>query len=174
MRHEQPRRAAVIGRDRRALVAERHHALLAGEVRERHVGGVAVERVGEHVGRRRRVDPGVGENVVDGDALPVGVELRPLGDAVDVAVELGARQRVELRPRSTSSTGFGPIFSVKRQSSVETRGVGPAESTGKPCLDILARRQAPLVFGRRPPPEETARDHDDMSPCLRRRDRPAA
>src|SRR5207253_4894950 len=35
---------------------------------------------------------------VDGDALPAGVQLRPLGDAVDVAGDLLARQVAELIP----------------------------------------------------------------------------
>ena len=39
------------------------------------------------------------------------------------------------------ATGFGPTFSVNDQSSVLTCGVGPAESTGKSAVSVLARRQ---------------------------------
>ena len=42
--------------------------------------------------------PAASEQVVDGDALPGGVQLAPLGDAVDVGVDFGLGQRAELLP----------------------------------------------------------------------------
>ena len=53
--------------------------------------------MGDDVGRAR-ADLGEAEDLLDRDALPVGVELRPAGDAVDVGVDGLARQRLELPP----------------------------------------------------------------------------
>src|SRR6202140_2225647 len=99
MRYEKARRAAMVGRNRRVLIGQRDHRLLSGKVLQRHVGAVALEAMGEQVGCWRFADPGVGKEIVDGDSGPVGVELAPLGDAVDVTVKFRARQRVELIPR---------------------------------------------------------------------------
>jgi hypothetical protein len=69
--------------------------LAARGVLERDVGRVAaVGELDDVLGRR--LDPV--EQRVDGDALPDGVELRPLCDAVDVDGDLLAGQSLELLP----------------------------------------------------------------------------
>ena len=64
MRDEQARGAAMLGRERLALVLRSASCLAADEIFRRHVGGVAVIGVCEDVGRRR-LDAGIGEEVVD-------------------------------------------------------------------------------------------------------------
>src|SRR6185312_165252 len=99
LRDEHARGAAVLGRERLAVVGEDHPRLAARDVLERQVGRVAAVRVLDHeVGCR--LDSF--EERVDRDASPDGVELRPLGHAVDVAGDLLARQGTELLPGPTA------------------------------------------------------------------------
>ena len=96
---------------------------------------------------RRRLEPGVGEEVVDRDALPRGVELAPGGDAVDVARDPGLREPVELRPGPRLDR-LGADLKVKRQVSGTTRGVGPAERTGKSWVtDCPGGRRSGVIGG---------------------------
>src|SRR6516164_8537796 len=129
MRHEQAGRTPVVARQRLTFVLEREHRLPRREVREWHVGGVSVIAMCERK-RRGCYKASVGEDVLDGHALPSGVELRPRGHAVDVSYHPGSWERVELRP-APRFTGRGPTFSVKVQFAASIRGVGPAVSTGK-------------------------------------------
>jgi len=88
VRDEHARRAAVLRLERLASVAERDPCLAARHVLERQVGRVAaVAELDDVFGRR--LDPV--EQRVDGDALPDGVQLRPLGHAVDVTRHFLAR-----------------------------------------------------------------------------------
>ena len=81
MRDEETRRTAVLGLQRLAVVAEGDPCLAVRHVLEWEVGRVAAVAEGGHViGRGFHVL----EKRVDGDSLPDRVELRPLGDAVDV------------------------------------------------------------------------------------------
>ena len=69
------------------------------------------------------------QHYVELDAAPYGVELAPAGHAVNVDRDLLDRQSGQLAP--------GPLLyvissrMVKVHMSSGTRGVGPAESTGK-------------------------------------------
>ena len=126
VRDEQPRRAAVLGLQRLAVVVERHPRLAAGDVLHRQVGGVAAVAEREHVvgsspPRRAACRP---------RRPPDGVELRPLRDAVDVLVtfSLGSARN------SSHVQLFGsspPPSTVNAHSASGVCGVGPAESTGK-------------------------------------------
>src|SRR6266436_9755828 len=69
LRDEHARGAAVLGRERFALVGEDHPGLAARDVLERQVGRVAAVRVLGHV-LGRRLDPP--EERVDRDTLPDG------------------------------------------------------------------------------------------------------
>src|SRR5215472_13193994 len=95
VRDEQARGAAVLGLERLTSVGEDHPGLAARDVPERQVGRVAAVRVLGHV-LGCRLDPF--EERVDRDASPDGVELGPLGHAVDVAGDLLARQGTGLLP----------------------------------------------------------------------------
>src|SRR5438309_1875090 len=97
MRHEQARRPPVLALQRLAFVLERDHRLPRCEVGERHVGGVSVVAMCEYE-RSGCAKASVGEYVVNGHALPGGVELRPRGHAVDISRHPGSWERVELRP----------------------------------------------------------------------------
>src|SRR5207249_3701039 len=78
------------------------------------------------------------------DAFPVGVELRPLGDTVDVGPDLLARERTELLPGPGGRLG-GPAHDrerplggrrVRRRSGREHREVPD---------DVLARGHARVL-----------------------------
>ena len=127
VRHQQPRRAAVLRRERLAVVAERDPRLAAGDVRERQIGGVAAVAEREHV-LGRRLD--AVQQRCRARRRASGVELRPLGHAVDVDGDRLARAAPELVP--------GPAarlvdLAADREAPLSSgvRGVGPAESTGK-------------------------------------------
>jgi hypothetical protein len=96
VRDEQAGGTAVHRFERLAVVLVRDPRLTIGDVGEGEVGRIAAvaERQGE-VGRS--VD--ICEQDVDGDAPPRGVELGPLGDAVDVGIDLFAGEGEELLPR---------------------------------------------------------------------------
>ena len=98
VRHHQAGRAAVLSRDGAGHQTRRRPCR---DPRARpHVGRVGgITAVGKgHQVRRRISNAGGGEKIVDGDALPRGVQLAPLGDAVDVGVDFGLGQRTELLP----------------------------------------------------------------------------
>src|SRR6185437_4254244 len=95
MRHEQPHRAAMLGRQRLAVVAERQPRLAAGHVRDRQVGGVPAVAEGQHV---LRVGAYLFEQGLDRHCLPAGVQLGPAGDTVDVSGHLLDRQLLQLGP----------------------------------------------------------------------------
>ena len=65
MRHQQPRRTAMLGIERLAFVTRGDHRLAADQVLDRHVGGVAAVAMGKHVRRRRLVKPAAASSVVD-------------------------------------------------------------------------------------------------------------
>ena len=101
---------------------------------ERQVGRVALLGVADDV-RRGRADLGHLEDRLDRDALPGRVELRPAGDAVDVGVDLLARQRLELVPgqgergsrprrRPGSPTSRGPPAGRSRSGGPGTSRCG--------------------------------------------------
>ena len=80
--------AAVGGFQRGAVVCVSDHAFAVDHIGGGQVGGVAAVAVShEKVGRIGYA--GVGQEIVDGDAAPVSVELAPFGDAVDVGVNVG-------------------------------------------------------------------------------------
>src|SRR5215470_12354143 len=95
LRDEHPRGAAVLGRQRPAVVGEDHPGLAARDVLQRQVGRVAAVR---ELGHELRCRLDTCQQRVDRDAPPDGVELRPLRHAVDVAGDLLARQGAELLP----------------------------------------------------------------------------
>ncbi len=73
------------------------HRFAVNDVGGWQIGGVAAVAVG-HEEFGRVVDAGVGQEVVDEDASPVGVEFAPLCDAVDVGVDVGLWESHHLVP----------------------------------------------------------------------------
>src|SRR4029077_10989408 len=102
------------------------------------------------------------EEDVDGDALPLRVELRPLGDAVDVLGDHLARQRDELLPRlglwlvDLAGDAEGPLFQVGARRR-------PCRQHGLVVDHVLAGRQSPAVGGLAPLAVEAAAD--EPHPC---------
>src|SRR5437868_12905467 len=96
VRHQQPRRPAVLRLERLAVVVVGDPCLAIRDVLERQVRRVTPVAEREQVAGIM-VDES--EERVERDALPDGVELRPLGDAMDVGRDLLARQGLELVPR---------------------------------------------------------------------------
>src|ERR671916_835310 len=74
----------------------------------------------QRVGWWRR-DPGFCEDVVDQDAGPGCVQLRPLRDTVDVAGHLGLRESQELRP---GPTHHGAWTDLESERPVPKRNTG--------------------------------------------------
>src|SRR5262245_44907259 len=100
MGDKEPRRAAVLGRERCAVVFDGHPCLAAGDVGERQVGRVPTVGHREHVRRQlHTAREGFPEQRVHGDALPHGVQLGPLCYAMDVGRYGLVWERLELLPR---------------------------------------------------------------------------
>ena len=136
MRHQQPCRPAMVGLKRLPLIVERDHGLAADEIGRWHIGRVAVEGMGEHELGRRRGEGCRGENVVDQHALPGRVELRPFGDAMDVAGLPGFGQGIELRPipfgdrARAHLQGEGPVLCADMRRRAGREG-NPPSATGR-------------------------------------------
>src|SRR5215208_2392942 len=97
LRNEKAERVAVFWLEWLAAVCVSQHHVVVVEHIQRQVRRVALLAMGDDV-RRGRADLGEAEDLLDRDALPVGVELRPPRDAMDVGVDGLARQRLELLP----------------------------------------------------------------------------
>ena len=80
-RHQQPRGAPMLGLQRPAVVAEGHTCLATGDVLGRQVRGVAAVAERQHV---RGVGRHLVQQRVHRHAAPLGAQLGPAGDAVDV------------------------------------------------------------------------------------------
>src|SRR3954454_16041757 len=105
----------------------------------------------------------VGEDIVDGYALPGGVELRPRGHAVDVSCHPGSWERVELTP--------APRFDRTRsdlQRESPVRGIDPRRGSGRKHREIvdevLSRGDPVRWFGSGLAAGETASDHGEFPP----------
>ena len=130
--------------ERLAVVAERDPRLAVADVLEREVGGVVAVGEREDMGGIV-IDPV--EERVNRDAFPVGVELRPFRDAVDVRPDLLARERTELLP--------GPRGRLGRPAHDRERPLGgwrvrrrPGREHREVPDDVLARGHARvLAFG---------------------------
>src|SRR4051812_27673297 len=95
MRDQQPGRTPVLGLERLAPVLVGDPCPATGQILERQVGRIAaVTPRGDVAG----VGVDAFEQCVDRDPGPGGVELRPLGDAMDVGGDRFPRQRDELLP----------------------------------------------------------------------------
>ena len=143
MRDEQPGRAAVLAGQRLALVLGHDPGLAVGQVLDREVGRVAAERIGHRVGVERL---GRFEQEVERDAAEAGVELRPLGHAVDVAGHVLMRQLAELLPGPPSLARDHAVDREAPGSSRRSPGSGRRSGRGS-----RARDTGPAGSGRRAP-----------------------
>src|SRR5437763_9844312 len=161
VRDEQPRGAAVLGMQRLAVELVCDPGLAVHDVLERQVGGVAA--VAEH---GDVLGPGLHPLQQGGDrnAFPGGVELRPLGDAMDVLRDGVGRQGEQLLPRPAlrlidlAFDGEGPLVQVGagRRTGGQNREI---------VHQVLAWRQTRARSGIAAPSLEPARDetHQAMS-----------
>ncbi len=154
--------ARVVARRRLALVFERDYRLPRREVREWHVGGVFVVAMCERKWSGR-VKASVGEDVVDGNALPSGVEF-------DHEVTPWMSRVILVRESALNSdqlqalTGQGPTFSMKVQSAGSIRGVGPAACPGNCRRGAVPGESGPIAPDWRP-----VKPRVTMADFLRRR-----
>jgi hypothetical protein len=154
MRDQEPRRAAVLGVQRLAIVLVDDPGLALGDVLERKVGRVAAVAPSRDV-LGRRID--VFEQRVHRDAPPAGVQLRPLRHAVDVDGRRLLGQGEKLVPRPGSSAVHravdreGPLFKrrVRRRACRQDREV---------ARQVLAGRDAGGIADLAPAPGEAAGD----------------
>src|SRR5580765_5340282 len=91
LRYEEAERVAVLALERLAAEGVGQHDVVVVQDGQREVGRVALLRVGDDVCRRWS-DLGQAQDLLDGDALPIGIELGPTSDAMDVRVDCLARQ----------------------------------------------------------------------------------
>ena len=162
MRHDQTGRAAMLGRDGLAVKFEGDHAATFDHVPGGQVGGVAAVGEGHEVGRNV-ADAGGGEQVVDGHAFPGGVQLAPLGDAMDVGEDFGLGQAAELLP-SPFAEGFAIDAHEGESPLIQRDALGRAGGEHREAtLQVLAGRNGTW---RRftTPAEKPSCDHRDLSP----------
>src|SRR6267142_3964526 len=138
---EQPRRPAVLRVERLVLVFVGDPRLPIADVRERQVRRVTTvaERENELGARVDAV-----EQRFERNASPRCVQLRPLGDAVDVDGDPLTRERNELLP------GPGPRFvdlaaDLEAPRFLRLMRRRPRREHGEVRRDVLARRYAPRI-----------------------------
>src|SRR5215510_512750 len=130
MGYEQPGRAAVLVRERLAVVGVHNPGLVVEQILQGEVRGVAAVAVRQHV-LRGGLD--VLEQRVEGDALPLGVELRPARHAVDVDGDRRARQLPELLPRPAPH-----LVDLALDGEVPVVGLGVGHRPGRQHREVAA------------------------------------
>jgi len=80
------------------FIACRNHRLAPDQVLNGNIGTVVTVAVDHREGRRKLRQARRVEQRVNRHALPVRVELRPLGDAVNVDLHACLRERLEVDP----------------------------------------------------------------------------
>src|SRR6266480_1021997 len=173
VRHEETRRPTMLRRKRCPIVTEHHPRLAARYVTNGQVRGVSAIAEGDDEPSFRQAGVLRGlQQRIDGDALPPCIELRPLGNAVDVDGRSLMRQLLKFFPRprhrAASRISNGEMPGCERYAWSWTGG----KHRKIPRL-ILPGRQAVLRC-RRTAAMETAGDkrfvgHDDVpSSSIRR------
>src|SRR5438093_1714256 len=156
LRDDEPHRASVLEREWAAVVAVCQQHVSVEEDIEREVRRVPRVRAGEdHVLRFRPWADEVRDRP-EADALPVVVEPRPRGHAVEVGGDLDLRQRHELVPRQLSGPLHGPIHRQRPRLRVEPRD-DPKVEAGPPTGDMLPRGEPRLLH------RTTTKAHTDMN-----------
>ena len=135
----------MFGCERLAVVGVNQQAFSVEDVFCGHVCGVSAVTV-RHQVAVGRVDSGVFQERVDRYASPVGVEFRPLGDTVEVGVNIGLRQGVQRVPRPATCG-----FSVDIDGEIPCSGVDSrrwaGRQYGEAIFQILTRRYGPWRLG---------------------------
>src|SRR5512143_1773957 len=98
MGYDEPGRAAVFGRKRTIVVVPRDEGLTINDVRQRHIGRIAIDGVGNDE-LRLVIDLDLLQQRIDADAMPARIEVRPFSDAVNIDDEILLRKFKEVRPR---------------------------------------------------------------------------
>src|SRR5262249_37515062 len=102
VRHEEPGRTTMLGRNRRALIAGHDQTSAANEIGNRKVRCVTSIAMGHDVRFGRFCAARRSQQRVKCHSLPSGIELRPFRNTVNVGPDGSLRERVELLPIPTS------------------------------------------------------------------------
>jgi hypothetical protein len=129
MRHEKAGGTAVRRSNRQ--VPGYDHPLSTNEILDGKVGRVTSVTMGHDVRCGRFGEADCLQQLVKRDALPRGVELRPLGNAVNICVDRRLRERLELRPgpfskqRSAGLKSEAPVLKpgLRRRSGGKNREI---------------------------------------------------
>src|SRR5262249_17860446 len=98
MRHEQTGRTAMRRSNWHPPISGDDPPPTANEILDRDVCRVPSIAMSHDVGCGRIGEADCLQQIVERDALPCGIELRPFGNAVNVRLERRLRERLELRP----------------------------------------------------------------------------
>src|SRR5262249_25123403 len=105
MRHEQPSWTTMRWRNRQALIPGRDHPLTLNEIRDGDVCSVTPVAMSHDVGCGRLFEAYRLQYIVKCRALPRRIEFRPFGDAVNIRLDRGLRERLELCPLPFAEQG---------------------------------------------------------------------
>src|SRR6516162_2543207 len=98
MRHEQPSWTTMRWWNRQALIPGRDHPLTLNEIRDGDVCCVTPVAMRHDVGCGRLREAYRLQQIVKCHALPIRIEFRPFGDAVNINLDRRLRERLELCP----------------------------------------------------------------------------
>src|SRR5437588_3992370 len=144
MRHNEPQRIAVVGRERLAIVVCSEQYLVTVEISQRHIGSEALLGVDQNI-LCLRLELHQVEHFLEGDALPVIIEAAPACDAMEIAVRPYSRQPIELLPAEPHRLLYQPANAEVPFSRIKARH--RAIMQDRPLQrERLPRRQPSLAF----------------------------
>src|SRR5262245_15532847 len=160
---------SVLGRERLAVVLPNNKRLSVEQILYRHVGCVPAIAKRHHERRRWILEPRRREDAVNGDATPVGLELRPARHTVNVHRDLCGTKRSKLVP--IPRPDLRTVLRFKCEGPDLQWGVrsGPRRQHRKVPRQVLSRRE-PFRVRVKPSALKAACDHL-VSPFLSTRSR---
>src|SRR5262249_1592782 len=128
---------AMFGRQGLVVVAVGHERLPVEDIGDGHVGGVTLMAEGGNEGGPP-LQLYVFERCVEAYAVPLPIQMRPLGHAGDIDYEVRGRQVQELLPRPGDGL-FDPTFDAKCPAAQVEAGSGSRGQHGEIVGEILTR-----------------------------------
>src|ERR1051325_8314247 len=98
MRHKEASGPPVLGREWLAVILPDNERFSVPHILDPQLARISAIAERHHERSRRFVDPGCGEDAIDGDAAPVGIELRPTRHAVNIHGDLRWTERAKFLP----------------------------------------------------------------------------